>query len=414
MNIFKLIESVNVTQMNIIEDCILNLQLKDNVTSNIEKIKDTLNKNFTNCTCTDISISDNNSTTVYGMRVYPASNTLESIACKLMDPKVTTEQMTKHITNMQYMQYVVEIDSNILYSKLYNFKPNEILSILLHEIGHVMADTDFYNELKSYYNEALFSLENRDLAKLNLSKKDSMVGILFIMSAIEKTRFQYNAGNSIKLEKLADKFVVEAGYGEALISTMNKFNKIYITQYKKSSKDATLQNEAEAFANLNMIFNTRKIYVSTMLDTEYKQTPSKFVKKMIKYVSDHSKKFMLKEGLNVVANVPMMDKEFINESFLTSWLSCPLKVSQRDIDDLKIESEMMEDYDDKSILVFKVHKRINQVSKTIESNNADVNTVAVAKTYVKQLNELLKHVMKFNATPTKYGVFIKYPKGYEG
>lgn len=413
MNMFKLIESVNVTQMSIIEDCITNIQLRDNVDGNLNKIREILNKNF-DCKCMDISISQNTSSNVYGMRVYPDRPTLESISFRLMDPKVNTTQMTKFMTNLNHMSYIVEIDSNILYSKVYNFNPNEIVSILLHEIGHVMADTDFYNDLKSYYNEALFSLENRDLAKMNISKKDSMVGVLFIMSSIEKTRFQYNIDNNLRLEKMADKFVVEAGYGEALVSTMVKFNKIYLSRYKKTSKDSTLKTEAEAFANLNVIFNTRKNYVETLLSSEEMVSPSNFVKNTIKYIRGLSKKLMINESLNMGVPVSLMDKEFINESFLTAWLGNPLKVSQRDIDDLKIEAEMMEDYDDKSILVFKIHKRINQINKTQESSSATPNVMAIASGYTKQLNELLKQVMKFNATPTRYGVFIKYPKGYEG
>lgn len=410
----NLLENINVTQTSLIENCILNIQLKEDVEKNLKDIKKILNSSFDNCECEDISISDSNNTSIlYGMRVYPSTLSLELLAMKVMDPKVSTQDLTKRL-NESTMKYVVEIDSNLLYNKIYNFKPGEITAILLHEIGHVTSDSDFYNDLKSYYNNALFTLENVDLAKKNISRDDAMVGSLFILSSIEKTRVQYNANNNIELEKIADKFVVKCGYGEQLTSAMKKFNKIYMSQYKKTNKDSSLKSEAEAFAHLNNVFKTRTNYVLGMLKTEEKVTTSNLVKATIDKVRKYITRRNFSESLNVTIDVPLMDKEFITEGFLNKWLGNPLKVSQMDIDDLKIESEMMEDYDDKSILVFKIHKRINQINKAIEKSDESTSTNIVGKNYLNQLNELLKNVMKFNATPKRYGVFIKYPKGYEG
>ena len=80
---------------------------------------------------------------------------------------------------------------------------------------------------------------------------------------------------------------------------------------------------------------------------------------------------------------------------------------------------MMEDWDDKSILVYKIHKRLSQLESAIiklrEKNDKDSNyLISVAKNYTEQLNKLLKEVMKFKQTKQVYGVFVKYPKGYEG
>lgn len=409
----KILQGINTTQVTMIEDCILNIQMRDNVDGNLDKIKQILNNSINSkCKCNAISIFNSNSNNLYGMRVYPNEASLETLSFKVVDPKITTKELTKFINEKMTIDYVIEIDSNLLYNKIYNFKPGEIAAILLHEIGHVVADSDFYNDLKSYYNEALMALENTDLSEKKLSRDDAMVGCLFVLSSIEKTRVQYNSSNSIELEQIADKFAVQCGYGDELVSAMKKFDKIYMSQYKKSNKDQSLKTEAEAFANLNKVFKIRTKYVTSILDAESKATNSNLVKKVISSVKAYIKHIKFSESVSV--SVPLMDREFINEGFISKWLTNPLKISQLDIDDLKIESEMMEDYDDKSILVFKIHKRINQLNKTLASDKINDNVSVIAKNYINQLNELLKNVMKFNATPKRYGVFIKYPKGYEG
>lgn len=96
----------------------------------------------------------------------------------------------------------------------------------------------------------------------------------------------------------------------------------------------------------------------------------------------------------------------------------PIKVSQSDIDDLRIQLEMMEDYDDKSLLVYKCHKRMNQLNdakKKLEINDRDYEyNVKCIDAYNKQINGILTEALKRKIESKTYGVFIKYPKGYEG
>ena len=92
----------------------------------------------------------------------------------------------------------------------------------------------------------------------------------------------------------------------------------------------------------------------------------------------------------------------------------PMKISQADIDDLSIQVEMMDDWDDKSVIVYKIHKRLAQLAQASEKYSDDKELLTIIERYRKELNELLKKAMKFKPVQKSYGVFIKYPKGYEG
>lgn len=416
MNFIQLSESINITQISLIENCILNIQMEDDIKGNIDRLKDTLNKVFgSNTKCADISIEKNDGV-LFGMRVYPYIESIEKISKLVVDPKIDTAKMTQLITTKfnNNMEYVIEIDEKLLYNKLYDFKPSEITAILLHEIGHIIIDTDFYADLKSYYNEALIKCDNLDLSKATFSEKDIIVGSLFVLSAIEKTRIQNIALNNIKLEKMADKFVVDSGYGDNLLSAIDKFNSIYSKAYKKTKVNDVLKTEAETFAQLNSIFETRREYVISLMDNESRKTKSPFMKRILDRLKPKKhKRFAINESVSYVKPM-LMDKEYLSESFIKDWLIKPHKVSQRDIDDLKIEAQRMENFDDKSILVFKIHKRIDQIKKHIDSGNVKDSDIAIGKQYIEQLEKLLKEVMMFDARTKRYGVFIKYPKGYEG
>lgn len=413
MNYFELCENVNVAHINGIENCIQNIQMKDDIEGNLKQIQNILSSEFSKCG--GVSIMENTSTVLYGMRVYPSN--IKLLGQYVSDPKVSTKELTKIIRReLDSMVYFIEIDSSLLFNKVYNFKPNEITAILLHEIGHVVADTDFYADLKMQFNEALFNMNITTTPEDKIhDEKSSIVGMLYVLSALDKTRLQYNIDNNIQVEQLADKFVFEADYGDALTKALTKFSNIYTKAYKKAKRDSVLKDEAETFVKLNDIFLTRKDYVKTLLDAEKRTNPSSFAKEQLDKVSKFLNKYKrhLNE-VNVCVSPSLMGKsDCLSEGFIKDWISKPLKTSQRDIDDLRIEAQMMEDYDDKSILVYKIHKRIDRINNYMESNESS-QALTVGKAYIDQLQKLLDDVMKFDARPKRYGVFIKYPKGYEG
>lgn len=411
MNI--LTENKIIVNAKYLEEIFTDMQInKTDLKSNLESIKKILNSSFDDAVCDDVFCKPNTtlSKDFIGMCVYPSQNSLMAIAEEIVK-KNNTKEMTKLILKSK-IHYSVEIDWQLIDNKIYNFKPDELVAMLLHEIGHVTADTDFYCDLLSSYQKAMFQLsKNDELLDKKYDRKEIYIAMIYVISGINATKLEKNDYNTVlQKEQLADKFVVDNGYGKSLVSAMNKINKNFLNKkssmYSNSSK-TELDNQAEMFFEMNKMFNQRRKYVISLLDNEIKVNKSNIIKNLITKIKDKLK------GEVVIHEGVIYDKSFLQESFIDNFKRSPLKVSQCDIDELTIEKEMMEDWDDKSILVYKIHKRIAQLEKT-RRENKDKSLDIIINNYMKQLQDLLKETMKFKAVQKSYGVFVKYPKGYEG
>ena len=144
-------------------------------------MKKILNKSFQG-TCEDIYIGNKtNDKKIYGMCVYPTVESLRELSLKIIKPdKEQSKEITKFVIG-DNIRYIIEIDPNLLYSKFINFTPAELTAVLLHELGHVTADSDFYNDLAFAYNNALYNLAN-DKSKLadngfRVNNKEMQIGM---------------------------------------------------------------------------------------------------------------------------------------------------------------------------------------------------------------------------------------------
>lgn len=408
MNIFNIMNKPNKDNTaKYLEELITELISGEDKHKTFKSIKNTLNS-MTDDVCEDIYIGKK-SNSFYGMSVYLAQNELESVSKHIVDNNMTSKDVTNWITNL-HLHYVIEIDPNIL-TPLYKFSPSEITAILLHELGHVTADSDFYNDLKESYKKALFNLKNNEMCYIDAGNGTTELGMVYIMSAIQQTHISKYGDDRLR-EQIADKFVVEMGYGKELESVIEKFSMIYKSRYVRKKIEDITDVEAETYVHLITTFKQRQTYVTDLLKTESSMNNSNFVSDMLKTIKDKLSKIMIHESAYTYG------KKMLSESFMDLFTSNPVKVCQDDIDQLKIEIEMVEDYDDKSVVVYKIHKRMTQltnIKEKLDVNNRDYKyNNNLIDSYMKQLQKMLDDAMKYKVVPKSYGIFIKYPKGYEG
>lgn len=414
MNILNILgKNRNINQKDInakyLEELFTELQ---GSTSNNEKIFKSMKlalNNMTTDKCTDIFIGKDSRKILFGMSVYLSDIQLEKMAKEIISNKTTTKEFTKEFINTP-LEYVIEIDPKILKHGVYNFTPGELTAMLLHELGHVTADTDFYNSLKDAYTSALYKIKAIENPDYKISEKDVNLGMIYILSSIQDTHIK-NMKN-IDNEKIADRFAMEMGYHKELISAIDKFNRISVSNVSRDDNTVIIERNAETIMKINNAFDIRKSYVITLLDSEAKLNGSSYATGLIDKIKTKMKRMVFMEA------APVFPELIINEGFITKFFMNPIKVSQSDIDDLKIQLEMMEDYDDKSLLVYKCHKRINQLNdakKKLSTNDRDYDyNMKCIDAYIKQINSILSEALKRKIENKTYGVFIKYPKGYEG
>ena len=94
--------------------------------------------------------------------------------------------------------------------------------------------------------------------------------------------------------------------------------------------------------------------------------------------------------------------------------------SQEALDMIRIEIDSIESTDDKLFLMEKLYKHVNAIEKALEEYGAEKLSDREAKEQAELLRlkeaaqDLRQRILDHAVQPQHYGLFIKYPKGYEG
>lgn len=173
----------------------------------LDKLKKELNLFFKDSTCKNI-VFTRSDTLFFGMCVYPQV-TKELVMEILQDEK-----------KVRFKEYSIEIDSKVLHPSLM-ITPQELLAMLLHEIGHIVNDSAPVDEVRKVI--ALDLTKKGDA--LNIPKTAQYYtiisyGIKDTVRRLTSMFFIYRNG-----EVLADEFVHMCGYGEHLNSIFEKICK---------------------------------------------------------------------------------------------------------------------------------------------------------------------------------------------
>lgn len=229
-------------------------------------LKTELNKFFPKVKCIDILYTENTDKLFFGMRVYPVINS-EDIIDVLKDDKPL-------IIN----GYYVELDSK-LFDPMLNLSERELTAMLLHEVGHIVYDTQTIDEVKKQVDMYLAASDDYLSDKyskgykevLAYAMKDSIIKIGSIFSKV---------GN---YEIIADTFVSACGYGPDLASAFRKISRSSI--YLNKNVDNRLIAISWAL-RLKNEFNTSRLPAIKTLNKAKQLTSSKLEERELTYVSN--------------------------------------------------------------------------------------------------------------------------------
>ena len=96
------------------------------------------------------------------------------------------------------------------------------------------------------------------------------------------------------------------------------------------------------------------------------------------------------------------------------------KVTQKDIDLIRVEAEAISSTDDKVYLMEELHKHIEAAETALKELDDPKTAPNVKQTREELLRlrenmeEVRKYIIDFQIPQKRYGLFIKYPKGFEG
>ena len=448
----------------LIEEMFGKIKAKIDIDSSLKTIKKCLEKEY-DVEIKDIIITDQGMEDFYGMRTYYDRSTIIEITRVVKsvanDYPVDEESRTvdeeailkrnRHLIVEKdkrrdtKISLTIEIDPILLWSKTINLTPAELTAVLLHEIGHYGIHA--YEFMCKVRTALLISLSRMGLRGLALVKALTFniwagLGILLVSELMVGSRC---TGIRYAEETLADRFVIERGYGNELQSVLGKLiDARYMERYDvakfRKSEDRDLIDKSNVVFNMSLNTITqldgRKDEIRRMLalgveKSKGSPTFSMYMKEFVNslFGDNHPSRMInmihkqnkLKESLEIQANK-------ISEGLIDKLFGKKKSIGARELDSLRIEVEMVNDYYDKIDIVDKIHAHIGATLKYIEYLHGEIENPYINK-YEKEkirkeiqqaenvhsdLLKLLDKAMSKEIVDKQYGVFVKVPKGYEG
>jgi len=403
----------------LIESCFRNIKTGQDVHNSIAAIQRVLKRMFD--VNFNITIINNDTNQFFGMNIYPQKSTIDAIVEAILNKKSNTETLSE--IWQKNTEWHLEIDSLLLYDNRLNANPSEITAVLLHEIGHVVHS----NSIPHRVNKVMrYQIMNLDFTVKHLIRYDK-IRKLFGIAVIEAcTSKNFHRINSVNTEVVADKFVVKMGYGDEL---NNFITKLVSSQGNRlvERADHEIDGDIKSIVNWSIDNITelefRKKKLRQSIQTEILKNPSIFVRSIF---TDIKNAFFGAEEDNykiAVAEQYLISgcQTVMRESILDIFdnIGKMKKVPQSDIDFLSIQVEKIENNDDKIYVLDLIYDKLDLVNAALEYiEKGKTEKVAQSKqtlTSLKtQLEKLRQQVLNIEIKDKQYGVFIKYPKGYEG
>ena len=385
----------------------------------------------------------------FGMRVYPDIEEMDNFCKDLVNEgdKIRFTDIVKKWKKID--KWFLEIDGTCFDRNQFNFNPKELTALTLHEIGHIIYSDKPIEGFYRAYQEVKARMNSSDKATQKLMYDIYMIPLTL---ACMQRRW-VNGKNEVQLEIIADKTVVELGYGQYLLEALDKITRAIGSLNGQNNQDELSSSMNWCQQNIADIMK-RKEQLKDELYYRAVRTKSNYMKAMTIIILDKLG-FKLRERYTgyVVENtiellsdpevmqkyMPIIDAmesakfdKFYNmmqssnsiamEAIFNKRKKVKVELpSQYEIDAIAVEVDKITNHHDRIYvldLIYEVLERINNFEEAISPDPSLVKKwSAKIKQMKDELEALRQAVLAKKTFATSYKFFVKLPEAasdYEG
>ena len=385
----------------------------------------------------------------FGMRVYPDIEEMDNFCKDLVNEgdKIRFTDIVKKWKKID--KWFLEIDGTCFDRNQFNFNPKELTALTLHEIGHIIYSDKPIEGFYRAYQEVKARMNSSDKATQKLMYDIYMIPLTL---ACMQRRW-VNGKNEVQLEIIADKTVVELGYGQYLLEALDKITRAIGSLNSQNNQDELSSSMNWCQQNIADIMK-RKEQLKDELYYRAVRTKSNYMKAMTIIILDKLG-FKLRERYTgyVVENtiellsdpevmqkyMPIVDAmesakfdKFYNmmqssnsiamEAIFNKRKKVKVELpSQYEIDAIAVEVDKITNHHDRIYvldLIYEVLERINNFEEAISPDPSLVKKWSAKIRQMKdELEALRQAVLAKKTFATSYKFFVKLPEAasdYEG
>lgn len=389
----------------------------------------------------------------FGMRVFPKIDELDKFCREIVNEDsaniIKFNEMTKRWKTID--SWFLELDSILFNRNVINFTPKELVALTLHEIGHIIYSDKPVEGFYRAYREAKVRMTVSEKATQRLMYSIYMIPL----SVACMQRRWVNEKDEVEVEIVADKTVMELGYGDYLVEAFNKIIRQFGSVNSNRNQQQAEIDTSMQWCNKNVAdIIRRKENLKDELYYQAIRSKSNYMKavtiitldKIGFKMKERYTGYVVENSLELLSDPDVMKKympivdalesarfdkqlqgmisaeEVAMEAFFNKRKKIKTELpSQYEIDAISIEVDKITTHHDRIFvmdLIYEVLERINNFEEAISPDPALVRKWGgKINTMKEQLEQLRQAVLEKKTFASNYRFFVKLPpeaKEYEG
>ena len=351
-------------------------------------IKDELNKFFKDSKCKEVLYTTNIDKMFFGIKLVP-----------LIDADDIYEYLIEDEPS-RLDTYVVELDSHLL-DPILDLSAMELLSILIHEVGHLIGDSSPIENARKALDAYLTA--NKDHIKISQSIHYKELLAYGLKDYLSKAVSMFYINDPTEI--MGDELAAAYGLSDALTSAYGKINKNNIKLYENSeiSRFITFSWVLSVYKNLRI----RRVGTIRTLNRAIQLTGSRLEKmemenviRRIKRIDDDS----LLEG-STMDTIRQKLKEKMRKARINN-----LRTIDNTFYELNMQVRNVEDENDALYLMRQINSSISVIDEYRNSVDCDEYEKEQWNKAMDKFSQLRDRLSKTVVYKNKnYGLFVNYP-----
>ena len=351
-------------------------------------IKDELNKFFKDSKCKEVLYTTNIDKMFFGIKLVP-----------LIDADDIYEYLIEDEPS-RLDTYVVELDSHLL-DPILDLSAMELLSILIHEVGHLIGDSSPIENARKALDAYLTA--NKDHIKISQSIHYKELLAYGLKDYLSKAGSMFYINDPTEI--MGDELAAAYGLSDSLTSAYGKINKNNIKLYENSeiSRFITFSWVLSVYKNLRI----RRVGTIRTLNRAIQLTGSRLEKmemenviRRIKRIDDDS----LLEG-STMDTIRQKLKEKMRKARINN-----LRTIDNTFYELNMQVRNVEDENDALYLMRQINSSISVIDEYRNSVDCDEYEKEQWNKAMDKFSQLRDRLSKTVVYKNKnYGLFVNYP-----
>lgn len=180
----------------------------------------------------------NTSEPAFGMTIFPSINKMEELADKMVNSEKPWNTVMEFWRTID--EWTIEMDPRLFDRNTYGLNHKEAVACLLHEIGHTVYSDKIAERLLRSYKAVRLSMK---LPQKAATKAGYFIFMVPLMVACSGPNLVRNLTRGQNEEKWSDSLAKKCGYGDHLVTAIDKMIKEYGRQ--ATLTDAQLDKEVD-------------------------------------------------------------------------------------------------------------------------------------------------------------------------